>query len=215
MGKVIPLARLIRNTRPAPPATLADEDDFAPDQNGLGAWVQRMFIERDGPLCNPRHEHLTDANIGWLWTTAEQTSRDRIVAGECRQPGPPSKKWNNAQSRWLLRHWFGTDEFDFIITISATYAAYADDWAFCALIEHELCHAAQDIDTFGAPRFDREGRPMFRLVGHDVEQFNDVVQRYGAAASGVDRMVQLANAGPIFGQAQIDAACGNCIRRKA
>jgi hypothetical protein len=218
MGKVLPFARIekmVRDTRPVPPATLGDIDDFAPDQDGLGAWVQRMFIEPGGALHNPRHEHLADAKIAWLWTTAENTARDKAVAGECRQPGPPSKKWQSAQSRWLLRHWFGDDEWDFIITISAPYAEFADDWSFCALIEHELCHAAQDIDMNGEPRFDREGRPMFRLVGHDVEQFHDVVERYGAAASGVDRMVQLANAGPIFGQAQIDAACGNCVRRKA
>lgn len=217
MGDVIPfdkVKQVVRSTRPAPPATLQPINDFAPDQHGLGGWVRTMFIEPDGPLHNPRHEHLRDASIGWLWTTAEQTDRLRFVAGECQLVQPQQKKWGSARTHWQWRSWFGLAP-DFVITISAPAAEVLDDWAFCALIEHELCHAAQDIGLDGEPRFDREGRPLFRVAGHDVEQFNDVVERYGAIASGVDRMVGLANAGPIFGQAQMAAACGTCSRRKA
>ena len=60
-----------------------------------------------------------------------------------------------------------------------------------------------------------EGQVAVRVIGHDVEQFNDVVQRYGAAAAGVERMVQLANAGPTIGLAQMSAACGTCVRKRA
>jgi len=217
MGDVIPfdkVKQVVRSTRPAPPTTLQLTDDFAPDQHGLGGWVRTMFIEPDGPLCNPRHEHLRDASIGWLWTSAENTNRLRDIAGECQLVPPLTRKWTSARLHWQLRQWFDLTP-DFVITISAPIAETLDDWSFCALVEHELCHAAQDIDMFGEPRFDREGRPLFRMAGHDVEQFEDVVERYGAVASGVDRMVALANAGPIFGQAQISAACGTCSRRTA
>lgn len=217
MGDVIPFDQIkqaVRSTRPVPPSALEDVDDFAPDQDVLGSWVRRMFIDADGPLHNPRHDHLRDASIGWLWTSAEQLDKLRPVAGECQLVPPLQAKWGSARTHWQIRQWFGMTP-TFLITISAPLAADLDDWSFCALIEHELCHAAQDIDVFGEPRFDAQGNPRFRIAGHDVEQFDDVVERYGAAAAGAERMVRLANAGPIFGQAQVNAACGTCSRRMA
>lgn len=198
---------IVRNTRPAPPEMAPDA--FAPDQDGLGEWVREMFIDDDGPLYNERHRHLADAAIGWLWTTAENRNRDKHVAGECRLIGPAQAKWSRAMADFQLRGWFGFVP-DFLVTISAPYAQLADDWAFCALIEHELCHAAQDIDGFGMPRFNRDGLPIFRLIGHDVEQFNDVVARYGAHAADVAEMVRLANNGPTIGEARMRLACGTC-----
>lgn len=209
MGDVLPFPI---TTRPAPPRDM-EPDTFAPDQHGLGEWVRETFILDDGPLHNPRHAHLEDAAIGWLWTTAENRNRDRMVAGECKLIGPPQKRWGRAMADFQLRQWFGYVP-DFLITIDATIAAQADDWSFCALIEHELCHAAQDVDMFGEPRFNREGQPIFRLVGHDVEQFNDVVERYGAVAADVAEMVRLANKGPTIGAAQMRFACGTCIDRR-
>lgn len=218
MGKVIPLdparaAKMVRATRPEPPSTMAFSNDFAPAP-GLGAWAFDMFIAETGPLHNPRHAHLADASIGWLWTTAEQKIKGKPSAGACELVAPMQARWPSARTHWLFQHWFGRTP-DFIITIDAGFANEADDWTFCALIEHELCHAGQAVDPFGEPRFDREGAPIFTIVGHDVEQFHDVVERYGAAAAGVEHMARLANAGPIFGQANITAACGTCGRKTA
>ncbi len=215
MGDVIPFdparaAVAIRASRPLPPD---DPAGFMPAPE-LGDWAKRVFIESTGPLFNPRHGHLADAQIGWLWTDAECSDKGRDVAGQCELVPPLQRKWSSARTHWLFEHWFG-DTPDFIITISAPFAVEADDWAFCALIEHELCHAAQAVDPFGEPRFNAEGGPVFAIAGHDVEQFHDVVARYGADASGVTELVRLANAGPIFGQAQITAACGTCGRRTA
>lgn len=202
--------RLVQSSRPAPPARILDLPDwFEPDQAGLGDWVRRTFIDEDGPLHNPRHAHLADAQIGWLWATGECKSKDREVAGQCQLVAPAQAKWPSQRQHFQLQQWFGTVP-DFIITIAAHHAVHMDDWTFCALIEHELCHAAQDVDPFGEPRFTKEGLPIFRLIGHDVEQFHDVVERYGARAAGVDTMVALANAGPIFGEARMALACANC-----
>ena len=207
--------RLVQRSRPAPPAHIMDRADwFEPDQAGLGDWVRRTFIEDDGPLYNPRHAHLIDAQIGWLWATGECKSKDRMVAGQCQLVAPAQAKWPSQRQHFQLQQWFGSVP-DFLITISAPHAHYMDDWSFCALIEHELCHAAQDVDPFGMPRFNRDGLPIFRLVGHDVEEFHDVVERYGARAAGVDHMVSLANAGPTIGQAQMTLACATCERKVA
>ena len=54
----------------------------------------------------------------------------------------------------------------------------------------------QALDEFGFPKFSSEtGRPVFALKAHDVEEFEGVVSRYGAEASGVKEMVLAANKG--------------------
>lgn len=198
--------------RPQEPEGLALTDDFIPDQSGIGAWAKENFIDENGPLHNPRHSHLQFASIGWLWTSATAKTKGRSIAGQCRLAPPDQNTWSSAMAHFQLREWFGATP-DFIIIISRWHALDSDDWAFCALIEHELCHAAQAKDEFGQPRFNQEGHPMFEIAGHDVEQFHDVVERYGAVASGVDKLARLANKGPIFGEAKVQLACGTCKLR--
>lgn len=201
------VVRLSRRPMPNIPDGYADW--FEPDQAGLGEWVRETFINDDGALYNQRHQHLAEATIGWLWTNAEAANRDRMIAGESRLVAPPSRKWSSGMAQHQLRQWFGFAP-DFVIIISAPFSLTADDWSFCALLEHELSHCGQDVDPFGAPRFSRDGTPMFRLLSHDVEEFVDVVERYGADATNTRAMVQAANAGPTIGAARIAAACGTC-----
>ena len=199
-------------TRPLPPATLDLTDDFAVAQD-LGQWARQTFIEDDGPLHNPRYEHLADASIGWLWSTYPAANKGMMIAGECRMPAPLQNRWTSAATHYQTVKWFGHVP-DYVITIAAAAADW-DEWSFCALIEHELCHTTHLVDQYGMPRFTRDGNPILGIVGHDVEQFVDVVARYGAVASGVADMVRVANKGPSIGQAQIDAACGTCKARIA
>jgi Putative phage metallopeptidase len=211
-SNVLPLKALTKeqafviSQRPLPPPMGLNDFRTAED---IGDWAASTFIKPHAPLCNPRHNHLNDAKIGWLWTTAEGINRDRLVAGECTRVLAPRRTFGSAMRHWQLDQWFG-EQPDFVITISAWLASEMDDPTFCALIEHELCHAAQDTDINGDPRFDREGHPVFRIIGHDVEEFVDVVARYGAAATGVETMVAAANAGPLIASAQISQVCGTC-----
>ena len=81
------------------------------------------------------------------------------------------------------------------------------------MCEHELSHCGVERDAFGAPKFRKAtGLPAFTLRGHDVEEFVGVVRRYGAAAAGVQAMIDAAADGPTVAQANIDFACGNCTR---
>ena len=203
---------MTRPQRPFPPSTLDLLDDFAvaPD---LGQWAKATFIDEGGALFNPRYAHLVDASIGWLWSSYEAASQGRVIAGECRLPSPLQKRWGSAGTHYQMVQWFGHVP-DFVITL-ASFTADWDEWSFCALVEHELCHTAQLTDQYDMPRFTRDGDPILGIVGHDVEQFVDVVARYGATASGVEDMVRAANKGPSIGQAQIDAACGTCRARIA
>lgn len=188
--------------------------NFVPDQDGLGAWARRCFIEGGTPLHNPDHAHLEGASIGWLWTNTIALNRGRRIAGEARQPKPPGSKWTGQLAEMHLRQMFG-DVPDFIITINAELAQEATDAEFCALIEHEMYHCGQDIDEHGNPRFDRYGMPVYAMRSHDIEQFVGVVARYGADAAGVRALVEAARTGPGVQDGAIALACGTCGMKRA
>lgn len=205
--------QLVRDTRPMPPEMAPGM--FVPGEE-LASWVRRTFIDDDGVLANPTHAHLSAAEIGFLWTTVDNVRAGRIILGQCEVGTPRAMgKWAKARAEIQIEGWFGCIP-DFIITLSAPWCAWADDASFCALIEHELSHAAQALDDFGQPKFNRQtGLPVFAVKGHDVEEFVGVVARYGAAATGVEEMVRAANAGPTIGEARIAMACGTCERKRA
>jgi hypothetical protein len=110
--------------------------------------------------------------------------------------------------------WFG-EVPTFLLTFDAEYAATCSDPEFMALVEHELYHAGQERDGFGAPKFRKDGKPAFAIRGHDVEEFIGVVRRYGTDAAGVRAMVDAASAGPEIARAHIAQACGTCQLRVA
>lgn len=199
--------------RPMPPE-LHPGGAFMPDQDGLGAWARACFIDDGHPLTNPDHVHLQQASIGWLWTNYTATAAGRFIAGEARIPRDGGSKWSQAMAAFQVEQWFGHVP-NFIITISTEAAAIMDDASFCALVEHELYHCAQAVDEFGAPRFNKEGLPVYTIKGHDVEEFVSVVARYGSVDPAVAAMVRAAQDGPTIGRASIAAGCGICNARRA
>ncbi len=85
-----------------------------------------------------------------------------------------------------------------------------------ALIEHELYHAGQEHDAFGAPKFRKmTGLPAFTLRGHDFEGFIGIARRYGAIESNIDKLVEALKSPPEVAQADIGAVCGTCLLRHA
>lgn len=200
--------------RPAPPEGLLSLDELAafepaPD---LALWARETFIESGAPLQNLDHLHLQCASLGFLWTNARNTRQGRAVVGQCEIGRPNAMgAWARARAELQIRRWFGEIP-DFILTFDVFHARECDDASFCALVEHELYHAGQARDAFGAPRFTKEGRPVFAMRGHDVEEFTGVVARYGAAAAGVLPMIDAALGKPKIGPARIAGACGSCLK---
>lgn len=186
---------------------------FLPSQD-LAIWVANTFISEDGVLANPEHHHLAQATIGFLWTNVDNTKKGRTVIGtaELGRPQGAMGKWPRARAEMQVVEWFGYTP-DFIITVSAPWWDTASNVQRCALIEHELYHCAQDTDEFGMPKFNKStGLPTFVMRGHDVEEFIGVAARYGATDPSVKELVDVVNAGPELGEAQISLACGNCLR---
>lgn len=174
-------------------------------------WIFQTFIDDGAPLANPDHEHLQDARIGVLWTSAPNGKHGRAIVGQaefCKGGG--AGKWSRGRAEQQIRAWFG-DMPDFIITLFAPYADAANDATFCALVEHELSHCGQERDEFGVPKFTKNG-PAYCMRGHDVEEFVGVVRRYGADAAGVRALIDAAAEGPTIAGADIGFACGNCLK---
>lgn len=204
--------------RPFPPKSLLDDYTSplafrpAPD---VAAWVREAII-LDGPLHNPDHEHLEHAEIGVLWTMVPNSRNGRRIVGQAElgEPRGTMGKWAKARAAQQVIEWFG-DTPDFIITLDAGYAATCDDASFCALVEHELYHCAQERGIDGAPKFTRDGMPKFAMRGHDIEEFIGVVRRYGADASGVARLIEAARIKPEIDAARLSGACGTCLLKAA
>jgi hypothetical protein len=71
--------------------------------------------------------------------------------------------------------------FDFVVILNRPWweSPGVTDAQREALLDHELCHGARKADTNGEPMEDERGRPVFRLVKHDIEEFAAVVRRHG------------------------------------
>lgn len=192
--------------RPIPQQSL---ECFTP-ATGLSAWVQRTMLAPGGPLHNPDHAHLVDADLAFLWAPGAFGKAGRTVLGQAEQVMFRAGGWQKARQEQQMIEWFGRVP-GFLITLAADYCATCSDTEFCALVEHELYHVGQRTDEFGAPAFDKEGRPKLRIVGHDVEEFVGVVARYGPTKD-VRRLAVAAGTAPAVPRLNIARACGCCLK---
>lgn len=182
----------------------------------LEAWVRASIISEAGKLHNPDHEHLEHAQLAFLWAGIENTRAGRSIIGQCEHepPGAMMGKWAKGRAHQQLAEWF-TAPPDFLITLDADYCVNCTDNEFCALVEHELYHAAQAVDGFGSPKFSKAtGLPMFAIRGHDVEEFVGVVRRYGPSREVAQLIAAAANP-PEVAPIRIAQACGTCQLRAA
>jgi len=201
-------------SRPLPPDELIEvgrqAELFRPAPD-VWEWIQSVYLEEGAPLINYDHAHLIGADVGVLWTTAENVSQGRQIAGTAEIPNVKGTRWTKARERYQLNQWFGYIP-DFVITLDAVTAADDPDLNFCALVDHELYHCGLRVDREGNVKYDRFGDPVFAIRGHDVEEHIGVVARYGIVSAGVERLVAAALRPPLIEQAQIEIACGNCLR---
>ncbi|OZI79900.1 putative metallopeptidase [Bordetella genomosp. 2] len=193
-------------TRPAPSEQLAG---FAPASELL-AWVEQAILAPGGPLHNPDHAHLVDADLAFLWAPGAFAKAGRTVVGQAEQVMFRAGGWQKARQEQQMVDWFGRVP-TFLITLAADYCATCSDEEFCALVEHELYHISQLKDEFGAPAFYRDGRPKLGIQGHDVEEFVGVVRRYGPSAE-VSRLVAAVKGKPEVARLNIARACGCCLK---
>lgn len=199
--------------RPTPPEPLIQEGaSYEPDP-GAAAWMKNTFVDPGGELTNSDHEHLRWAWLGVVWTNERYQRKQKRVLGMAETVDFRDRTWKKGRQQHQLREWFG-ELPDFLITLYAPHVAGLDDASFCALVEHELYHCAQELDEYGAPAFGADGRPKWEIRAHDVEEFVGVVDRYGAEAASpnVGRMVEAARSEPTVEAAEIAGGCGTCLK---
>lgn len=205
------------DSRPYPPADFVEE--FAPyikliPATGIREWVTANILSGDGHLHNPDHGHLMEADIAFMWAASAFTKKGRTVLGQAEEVMMRAGGWQKARMEQQLYEWFGHKP-DFIITLAADFCSQCTDLEFCALVEHELYHIAQDTDEFGAPKFYRDsGLPKLCMRGHDVEEFVGVVRRYGAS-SDVQDIIDAASQPAEVAKINIARACGTCLMKLA
>lgn len=144
-----------------------------PETNFGGYKIMAELIEQ-------HHTHLTDAKIALAWMYGKKSDVDgRLVLGR-------AKKGSD-----LDRDMHG---FDFVILLNheAYTAASFTKGQQTALLDHELTHCEVSKDTNGEPKTDERGRTVYRMRGHDVEEFREVVARHGTWKSDLEGFAQAA-----------------------
>ena len=121
-------------------------------------------------LAEIRSEHHFDtakANIALAWKKGTKPNADgHLVLGRC-------VKASDLQRELV--------DYDFVIVLNREVW---EDPEFdrdkkLALLDHELCHAARAVGDDGEEKIDTKGRPVWRVRGHDIEEFTEIVNRRG------------------------------------
>ena len=137
-----------------------------PEQDGQGNTPEPYKILQEVRALY--HADTKQARIGLAWRLRTKADKDgHIVLGKCIKVSD------------LYREYA---DYDFIITLNKEFW---EDIAVTkeqlkALVDHEMCHAAPTYNgETGEHEVDERGRYLFRLRGHDVEEFYEIVQRNG------------------------------------
>lgn len=140
--------------------------------------VSYELIPRDSILGHPMHDLLDElvsanhpdlrhARIALAWCTSWKPDVDgRVTLGMCKKASDLDRELAS---------------FDFIILLSRAFwrEDQVSDHQRRALLDHELCHAAIKCDASGEPVEDERGRRVYRTRKHDIEEFAEIVERYG------------------------------------
>lgn len=72
------------------------------------------------------------------------------------------------------------DSYDFVLQLNEDAWPHLTDVQKRILMDHELTHAAPDLDRDGEQRKDERERWCWRLRKHPIQEFPEIIARYGA-----------------------------------
>jgi len=159
------------------------------DQNSPRWFYDQLIVSA------PQFQVLRDGepSVGFLLRTEPKERGGRTILGTVYMPsvsGDLSKLFD-----WMLEQLLGLSP-TYLFVLDAGFWDASDKRLREILMFHEMCHCDQARDAFGTPRFNRlTGEPIWRLIGHDIEEFNAVVARYGAYSPEVLKFVEAVHAG--------------------
>lgn len=135
------------------------------------------------------HQHLRGdvAQIDWLFRLNPKRKAQRWILGMCYLPRINSDLNDVFQA--LLAEKVGRNP-DFLIVLSWDYWRDATAAQREILCFHELMHCSQEQDIYGTPKFTVDGTPKWAIKGHDIEEFDAVMLRYGAHSPDAQRFIK-------------------------
>lgn len=127
------------------------------------------------------HDEIQHAKIALAWRKKLKADKDgHLLLGKCLKVSDREKAVH-VLSR-----------FDFIIILNREVWM---DLKFtsekkCALMDHELCHAAPVLGKDLEPKYDEHGRTIYRSRKHDIEEFRCIVERHGCYKRDLEEFAQ-------------------------
>ena len=123
------------------------------------------------------HPDTRRAVIALAWRERLKSDQDgRLILGKCVKASDLQRELVACDFVILLNRevW----EFDF------------DDDKRRALMDHELCHAAVACDEEGEPKEDERGRMVWRTRKHDIEEFQQIIERHGCYKKDLEHFAE-------------------------
>lgn len=144
-------------------------------QSVIGQPIYKLLRE----LVKAHHEEIIDARIAVAWCTSWRPDVDgRVILGKCVKASDLHRE---------------LAPFDFVILLRKSFwqDLHVSPEQRTALLDHELCHATVRLDDRTLdPVLDERGRKVYRVRKHDIEEFRDVVARYGCYKSDLEQFAK-------------------------
>lgn len=152
---------------------LPDSYRYAIDAQDI---LTRLVLER------AEFGHLAQARVICLFSERQPTLHGnpcQAFIADPRVQGPFSWLFD-----WLLERFLADvlegQALDYLVVIDAALWPTFSDLQKERLIYHEICHLQPKEDTQGRGiRLGNDGRPLLKVVPHDIEAFNEEIRRYG------------------------------------
>lgn len=172
---------------------MTEDDDYLPaftlppDDAHPGDIAERV-------MTMPEHRHLAENEItfGWLMRSEPKVKGGKVELGSVHDVKTMFQGGFKDLGMQLLEGMLGHLP-QFIVVLNYEAWRSFNPEKRTALVFHELCHVQQSLDKFGAPKFDKDGLPVYGLVGHDIEAFSSEVSRFGAWTSDIADFLEVAN----------------------
>lgn len=139
-------------------------------------WERQPAIETiANELIAKHHLHLARASVIVLGRPKAATKGGKLVLGTLKAASEKERALFEAATD-------GEVPPDYVMVIGMNMWAVLRPSEQVALVDHELCHAAGQHDETG----------KWMTVGHDVEEFGEVLMRHGAWLPELERFVAVA-----------------------
>jgi hypothetical protein len=133
------------------------------------------------------HLQEGEARFAFLLSATEVNRHGKQVLGAVHLPVVQGQL--RSMFEWLVNLKFGFNP-DFIVILDQAFWNAAEPIQREILVYHELRHCIHKTDRDGEPRWTEDGRPVFGLIAHDVEEFADTVRRYGAYSEDIQEFIE-------------------------